>query len=148
MAATLHDILLAPDIQPKVIADSYTLVEEEVHDMSGISGAAVKVAYKTVSTFMPGHVRFMVESLMPRMLQELDPYWADFNEAGGSDFGDYLTKRSDEVSESLLAVTDERAAASDRPTIIRAYRSVRGGAAKHVKAALPRMGALVVKYAG
>jgi hypothetical protein len=101
-----------------------------------------------VSTFMPGHVRFMVASLMPRMIEELDPYWADFNAAGGSDFGDYLTKRADEVSESLLSVTDQRAAASDRPTIIKAYRGVRGGASKHVKAALPRLGELVVKYAG
>jgi hypothetical protein len=148
MAATLQETLLTPETQPKVVADGYTLVEAEVHDMSGISGAAVKVAYKTVSTFMPGHVRFMVESLMPRMIEELDPYWADFNAAGGSDFSDYLTKRSDEVSESLLSVTDERAAASGRPTIIKAYRSVRGGAAKHVKAALPRLGALVTKYAG
>jgi hypothetical protein len=148
MAATLHEVLLDPDIEPKVVADCYTLVEQEVHDMSGISGTAVKIAYKTVSAFMPGHVRFMVESLMPRMIEELDPYWADFNAAGGSDFGDYLTKRADEVSESLLSVTDQRAAGSDRPTIIKAYRSVRGGASKHVKAALPRLGELVVKYAG
>jgi hypothetical protein len=148
MAASLHEILLAPDTQPKVVADCYTLVEQEVHDMTGISGAAVKIAYKTVSTFKPGHVRFMVESLMPRMLDELDPYWADFTAVGGSDFGDYLTKRADEVCESLLSVTDERAAASGRPTIIRAYRSVRGSAARHVQAALPRLGELVVKYAG
>lgn len=148
MAATLHEILLRPDVQPRLAEDCNTLVEQEVHDMSGISGTAVKIAYKTVSTFMPGHVRFMVESLMPRMIEELDPYWADFNAAGGSDFGDYLTKRADEVSESLLSVTDQRAAASDRPTIIKAYRSVRGGASKHVQAALPRLGALVVKYAG
>ena len=147
MAATLHEVLLDPDIEPKVVVDCYTLVEQEVHDMSGISGTAVKIAYKTVSTFMPGHVRFMVASLMPRMIEELDPYWADFNAAGGSDFGDYLTKRADEVSESLLSVTDQRAAGSDRPTIIKAYRSVRGGASKHVKAALPRLGELVVKYA-
>jgi hypothetical protein len=52
------------------------------------------------------------------------------------------------VSESLLSVTAARAAASDRPTISKAYRSVRGNAAKHVTAALPAVGALVQKYAG
>ena len=52
------------------------------------------------------------------------------------------------MSDALLSVTDARAAASDRPTIIKAYRSVRGGAAKHVAAALPAVGALVQKYAG
>jgi hypothetical protein len=31
---------------------------------------------------------------------------------------------------------------------LKAYRTVRGGAAKHVAAALPAVGALVQKYAG
>jgi hypothetical protein len=148
MAATLREILLAPDTQPLVIVDCYALIEQEVAGMSGISGTAVKLAYKTVITFAPGHVRFMVESLLPHMVDKLQPFWADFNTSGGSEFGDYLAKRGEEVSEALLSVTDARAAASDRPTIIKAYKAVRGGAIKHVEAALPEVGNLVVKYAG
>jgi hypothetical protein len=147
MAATLAEILLAPDTRPQVLADCYTLVEQEVAGMSGISGTAVKLAYKTVITFAPGHVRFMVESLLPQMVDKLQPFWADFNNSGGSEFGDYLAKRGDEVSEALLSVTDARAAASDRPTIIKAYSSVRGSAVRHVEAALPQVGNLVLKYA-
>ena len=147
MAATLQEILLAPDNQPQVIADCYKLVEQEVASMSGISGTAIKVAYKTVIRFAPGHVRFMVESLLPQMVDNLQPFWADFNTSGGSDFGDYLTKRGEEVSDALLSVTDARAAASDRPTIIKAYSSVRGSAARHVEAALPQVGNLVTKHA-
>ena len=52
------------------------------------------------------------------------------------------------MSEALLSVTDARAAASERPTILKAYRTVRGGAAKHITAALPSLGALIQKYAG
>jgi hypothetical protein len=51
------------------------------------------------------------------------------------------------VSQSLLSVTDGMAAVSQRPAIIKAYRAVRGGAAKHIEAALPRLGTLVLKYA-
>jgi len=147
MAATLAEILLAPDTRPKVIADCFTLVEQQVSEMSGISGTAVKLAYKAVNAFLPGHVRYMVESLLPQLVDKLEPYWADFNASGAGDFGDYLVKRSDEVSESLLSVTDARAADSDRPTIIKAYRSVRGSAARHVEAALPHVGDMVLKYA-
>jgi hypothetical protein len=147
MAATLQEILLAPDARPQVLADCYALLEQEVASMSGISGTAVKLAYKTVITFAPGHVRFMVESLLPQMVDNLQPFWADFNTSGGSEFGDYLAKRGDEVSEALLSVTDARAAASDRPTIIKAYGSVRGSAVRHVEAALPQLGNLVLKYA-
>jgi hypothetical protein len=78
---------------------------------------------------------------------ELEPYWADFNASGASGFGDYLAKRGEEVSEALLSVTDAQAEHSERPTILKAYRAVRGGAAKHVMAALPNVGSLVQKYA-
>lgn len=147
MAATLQEILLAPDIRPKVIADCHTLIEEELAEKTGVSGAAVKLAYKTVKTFAPGYIRHMLESLLPEMVAKLEPFWADFAGSGGSEFGDYLAKRGKEVAEALLSVTDAHAAASRRPTIIKAYRSVRGGAAKHVEAALPRVGGLVLKYA-
>ncbi|MFI5067817.1 MAG: DUF6918 family protein, partial [Streptosporangiales bacterium] len=80
--------------------------------------------------------------------EKLDPFWADFHASGGAEFGDYLAKRGDEVSEALLSITDAWAAISERATIIKAYRAVRGGAGKHVEAALPRVGALVQKYAG
>jgi hypothetical protein len=113
-----------------------------------VSGTAVKLAYKTVNTFMPGHVRFMVGALLPDMVVKLDPFWAEFRTSGGSGFGDYLAKRGDEVAEALLTVTDARAVDSGRPTVIKAYRSVRGSAVKHVQAALPRVGDLVMKYAG
>jgi hypothetical protein len=147
MAATLQEILLSPDSRPKVTADCFALIEGEVSELSGISGAAVKLAYKTVNTFMPGHVRFMVESLLPEMVTRLEPYWTEFNTNGGSEFGDYLAKRGDEVAQNLLSVTDVRAAASGRPTIIKAYRTVRSSAARHVEAALPRVGEIVLKYA-
>ena len=147
MAATLAEILLRPDIQPQVIADCNLLIEQEVGEKSGISGTAVKLAYKTVNTFMPGHVYHMVGKLLPRMVGKLEPYWADFNTAGGSEFGDYLAKRADEVAEDLLSVTDEEAAASGRPTVVKAYSSVRNHATKHIQAALPRVGDLVLKYA-
>ena len=102
MAATLHEILLAPDVKPHVVADCNALIEQEVRDMSGISGTAVKLAYKTASTFAPGHVRKMVGTLLPGMADNLQPFWADFVASGSADFGDYLTKRGDEVAERLF----------------------------------------------
>ena len=146
-AATLQEILLAPDTQPKVIDDCCALIRQEVKTLSGISGTAVKVAYKTVNTFASGHVRYMVEQLLPKLVDQLQPHWADFHTSGGAVFGDYLAKHGEQVAEDLLSVTDARAEASDRPTIIKAYRSVRASAGKHIQSALPQVGELVGKYA-
>jgi hypothetical protein len=147
MAATLREILLAPDTQPKVIADCHMLIEQQVSEKSGVSGTAVKLAYKTVNVFLPGHIRYMAGCLLPELADKLQPYWADFNASGGCGFGDFLAKRGEDVAQDLLAVTDARAAASGRPTVIKAYGTVRGSAVKHVQAALPQVGDLVLKYA-
>jgi hypothetical protein len=147
MAATLAQTLLAPDTQPKVVDDCYALIQQQVSEMSGISGTAVKVAYKTATKFAPGYVRHMVEHLLPDMADRLEPYWADFGASGGAEFGDYLAKRSDEVADALLSVTDAHCAASNKAAIIKAYNAVRGNAARHVAAALPNVGALVQRYA-
>ena len=42
MPATLPEILLAPPTQPQVAADCQALIEQQVSDMSGISGTAIK----------------------------------------------------------------------------------------------------------
>jgi hypothetical protein len=150
MAATLSEMLLAPDTQPAVVADCLKLIQQEVSSKSGVSGTAVKLAYKTANTFAAGYLQSTMESLLPDLVTELEPYWADFiplAASGASGFGDYLVKRGDEVPEALLSVSDARAKMSNRPVIIKAYGTVRGGAAKHVAAALPNVGALVEKYA-
>lgn len=147
MAATLQEMLLAPDTKPQVTADCMKLIDQEVAAKSGVSGTAVKLAYKTASTLASGYLQSMVESLIPDMAGQLQPYWAGFAASGAADFGDYLAKRGDEVAEALLSVTDARAQTSTRPTILKAYRAVRGGASRHVIAALPNLGALIQKYA-
>ncbi|HSZ45936.1 MAG TPA: hypothetical protein VK823_11395 [Streptosporangiaceae bacterium] len=147
MPASLQETLLAPESRTLVADDCFALIERGIAGQSGISGTAVKLAYKTVNTFKPGHVRFMVDSLLPDMVDKLEPYWAGYRSDGGAEFGDYLAKNGAEVSQALLGVTDARAAASGRPVIVKAYGTVRGGAAKHIQAALPEVGEIVQKYA-
>ena len=146
--STLPETLLAPGTKPHVVADCQDLVEREVADMSGVTGTAVRLAYKTVRTFDAGHIPAMIETILPSVAEALQPYWANFTAefSGGGDFGGYLASRDDEVAEALLAITDSRQRASSRATIVKAYKTVRGSAVKHVKAALPALGALVQKY--
>jgi len=146
MAVTLQEMLLTPAVKPNVVADCQALVEQELSSKSGISATAIKVAYKAVTAFAPGYYQETVANMLPEMTDQLQPFWADFVASGGSEFGDYLAKRSDEVSEALLSVTDNMAGASERPAIVKAYKAVRGGASKNIAAALPNLGAMVQKY--
>lgn len=149
--STLPETLLALDIQPRFTDDCMDLVDHEVAEMSGVTGAAVKLAYRTVRTFDAGHIRLMLGRILPQVAVALQPYWAAFTEAGqadSGDFGGFLAAREDDVAEALLAITDERRQGSGRATIVKAYNTVRGTAIKPVKSALPALGALVQKYAG
>jgi hypothetical protein len=147
MAASLRDMLLAPEIQPQVVTDCQALVKQELSAKSGVSATAVKLAYKVVTTFAPGYYQSTLENMLPNLADQLEPFWADFNATGGSEFGDYLAKRGDEVAEDLLVVTDAMALGSERAAIVKAYKTVRGSAGKHIEAALPNLGSMVQKYA-
>lgn len=147
MYSSLPDILLTDGAQQQLTKDCQALVEQELATKSGLSATALKVAYKAVTAFAPGYYQSTVESMVPDLLQKLQPFWADFHTEGGGQFGDYLVKRGDEVSEAVLTVTDGMALGSERPTVAKAYNAVRGGAGKHIEAALPGVGALVEKYA-
>jgi uncharacterized protein DUF6918 len=148
--ATLHEMLLAPDIHPTVVADCEELVTNEVAEMSGVTGAAVKLAYHTVRRVDANHIHAMIETILPNAADALQPYWegfcAQFTPSSG-DFGAYLADRDEEVAEALLAITDRRRDNSNRPAIIKAYNTIRGRAIKQVKATLPALGALIQKYA-
>jgi hypothetical protein len=146
MTATLQELLLAPDVQPRVVADCQKLVEQEL-SAKGIAATPLKVAYKAVTAFAPGYYQQTIEAMLPHIVEALEPFWADFSASGGAGFGDYLAKRPTEVSEALLTVTDNMAAASERATVVKAYKAVRTGAGKNIEAALPNLGAMVQSYA-
>src|SRR3984885_9903657 len=148
--ATLQEMLLTPDTQPRVVADCEELVTNQVAELSGVTGAAIKLAYNTVRRFDSDHIHAMVETILPNVADALQPYWAQFSAEpapSSGDFGGYLAAREEEVAEALLAITDRRRDNSVRPTIVKAYNTIRGRAIKQVKAALPELGLLIQKYA-
>jgi hypothetical protein len=144
--ATLQE-MLNPEVAPQFVADCQALIDGEVDGKGGLSGTAVKAAYKVVTAFAPGYYTETLRAIAPDMANALEPFWADFLVSGTAEFGDYLAKHGDEVSEALLAVTDEMAATSGRATIVKAYKMVRGSAGKNIDAALPNLGAMIQKYA-
>ncbi len=144
--ATLQDLLLTPENSPRLTADTQALVDGEISS-KGITAAPLKGAYKVVTAFAPGYYQQVIEAMLPEMVHQLEPYWADFSTSGGADFGDYLAKRGPEVSEALLTVTDGMARNSGRAAVVKAYQMVRGGAGKNIETALPALGAMVQKYA-
>lgn len=146
MPATLAQMLLGPNTLPQVVSDCQALVDHEISSKSGVSATAVKMAYKAVTAFAPGYYQHALSAMLPGFTEQLEPYWHDFQYSGGANFGDYLAKRGEEVSESLLVVTDQLAGTSQKAAVVRAYKTVRSGASKNIETALPNLGDLIQRY--
>lgn len=143
MSTSLKAVLLDSTRRPEVVADLKQLVDDEVAD----KGIAVKSSYGLVKKVKPGIIGDAVDSLLDEFTDRLEPFYADFNAAGGGSLGDYFSGRSDEVSDALLGVTDARAEKSQRESIKKVYGKLRPQGKKNVEAALPRLGAVIEKHA-
>ncbi|MEU4251113.1 hypothetical protein AB0F15_27260 [Amycolatopsis sp. NPDC026612] len=147
MADTLKEILLDSGRRPAVVSDFETLVDAEVSDKGGVSGAVVKTGFAAVKKIKPGIIPSAVDTLLPDFASALEPFYGDYRAKGGNDFGAYLSSRSDEASDALLSVTDTRAEKSSRDSIKKVYGKLRPNGKKNVEEALPRLGQLIDKHA-
>jgi hypothetical protein len=144
---TLNDILLSPAKRPTVVAELNELVGQEVSDKSGVSGAAVKLGYATVTKLKPGVVPAAVDKMLPQFTTALEPFYNEYKATGGAGFGAFLAGRPEQAAEALLSVTDDRAEYSSSEALKKAYTKLRPNARKNVEEALPRLGTLIEKHA-
>ncbi|WP_028477095.1 hypothetical protein [Nocardia sp. CNY236] len=147
MVAALSESLLGDVKRPAFLADAVEVLDAEVSDKSGASGLAVKGGYAAVKKIGPSIVPDALESMAPKLVAQLEPFWQEYGASGSGRFADLLVARSDAVAEALLSVTDARAEASTRPALKKVYSSMRSAAKKNVIEALPRVGDLVEKHA-
>ena len=141
----LNEVLNDDATRTSIVEDVCALLDSEVGKQKGLSGVAVKTGYKMVQGVKPGFVRNVVQSLLPDFAAALEPYRKQAVEAG-LPVGDYFATHSAEVAESLLAVTDGRAASSNHGSVKGAYGKLRGSARKNVESAVPGLGRIVEKY--
>lgn len=144
---TLKDILCSPANRPNVVQDAARLVDSEVDSKGGLGGIAIKTAYKTVSKVKPGLVNEVVDSLLDRFVDRLQPFHDEWQAAGKKEsFDAFLTTRKNRVANALLGVTDERARTVHNSTLKKSYEMLRPQGEKHVEAAVPNLARMVMKY--
>lgn len=132
-----------------VIRDCVELVEREVRSKSGITGFAVKTAFTVVKALKPSIIDELVDALLDEFVGQLEPFFAEYQREGSTQpLERYLALRSDQVAESLLAVTDRRAERSTNRTLVSAYQKLRPKGKEHVVAAVPGVGRVLDRHVG
>ncbi|HET9959693.1 MAG TPA: hypothetical protein VFQ61_34610 [Polyangiaceae bacterium] len=144
--ASLSEQLGAGSKREAVIDDALKVLDEEVADKGGLSGMAIKGAYKLVQGVRPGFLRQVVNSLLGDFLLALDPVYQEAK-SKGRPAGAYLQENSGRVADALLVVTDRKAQRADSAVVKGAYDKLRPMAKKQVEAAAPRLARLLEKHA-
>jgi hypothetical protein len=136
-----------PARRAEIIQDCVLLLEAEVSKKTGMTGLAVKAAYRVFKAIKPGLAREAIDGLLDDFVDALDPLHDAHRQAGpqGS-FGAYLKARAPAAAEALLGVTDRRAAGSRHTTLVKLYRKLRPAALRNVEEAIPGLGELFDKY--
>jgi hypothetical protein len=142
---TLAELLMKVDRKP-LVADCTLLIDEEVAAKSGLGGIAIKGAYATCKAIKPGFIQAVVDGMLDEWIEALEPHYQSWQSTQKGSFGEFLSQRADDVAEDLLAVTDERAAATSHKTVAKLYDKLRPSAKRNVATAVPRLGVLLVKH--
>ncbi len=134
--------LTAPGSRPAVVADACTLIDQEVSRTSGLSGVAVRSAYRLLTGIRPGMVPSAVDGLLDPFADQLDRFYQE-HVTTGAPLVDILIAQRTSMAEALLSITDDRAERTSQATLRRAYQRVRGSARGYVEAAAPGIGELI-----
>jgi hypothetical protein len=144
--ANLKELVGGGDKRRAVIDDACRVLDQEVADKGGISGFAIRTAYKLVQGIKPGFVREVVDHLLDDFLGALDPVYQEAVQKKQAP-GPYLRQNSSRVADALLAVTDKRAERAQNAVVKKAYEKLRPAAKKHVEEAAPRLAQMLERHA-
>ena len=144
--ASLREKLKDPERRKSIVDDACQVLDQEVADKSGITGLAVKGAYKVVKGVKPGFIRETVDHLLDDFVAALEPIYEESVEKG-EPAARYLESNRSRMADALLAITDGRAVRAKNQSVKKLYEKLRPTAKKHVEAAAPRLGRLVERHA-
>lgn len=143
---TLRETLTSPQTKPAVVADLGGLIETEVSNLGGLTGVAVKAAYAAAKAKEPKIAQRAAGGYLGAFSDALDPFWTQFQGAGGGDFGAYLQDNSAAVTAALEKAMDAEAPSGGSQRAM--YDRFKGQGVKVLSGALPQLGALIQKHAG
>jgi hypothetical protein len=145
----LEEALSAPGKRQQLVQDCVALVDAEVESRGGISGLALKGAFKVAQAVRPGFVGDAVERFLPQFAARLDPLVAERDAGAPAEKMErYLAARADRVADALLSITDERAARATAGPLRSTYEKLRPSAKRYVADAAPRIGRLIDRHLG
>lgn len=131
-------------VRNEIAADCSQLIDRQVSAKSGLSGMALKAAYKVVKGIGADYIPGAISRLLPETCAALDPIWAEGVREG--DPVTYLSEHQDRTADTILSTTDHRIANNGNAIIKSSYKKLRKSVKGDVVAAVPELARILKKY--
>lgn len=136
----LSDVIQDKSVKASIVADCTLLVDQQVASKSGLSGVALKTAYRVVKGLGPTYVSGAIGRMLPPTFNALEPLWNEGLQAG--DPVEYLVQNRSRTAEIILSVSDARAKGA--PNVVAgAYGKLRNSVKGDVEAAVPALATII-----
>jgi hypothetical protein len=143
----LVEKLTAPESRRAVVDDGVALIQAEVDRKGGLSGLAIKGAFKVVQKVKQDFVPHVLDKLLPAFAAKLEPLVDERDrEAPGQPMEQFLSTRASATANALLSITDARIARADRGPVRATYEKLRPAAGRNVEEAAPAIGRLIDRH--
>ena len=81
--------------RPAIIQECTQMIEGEVSDKRGMTGIAVKGAFKMIKKFKPTIIPSALEDLIDDFAEKVDPFWQECQQAGESSEAFFVRRKVD-----------------------------------------------------
>ncbi|MDA0713376.1 MAG: hypothetical protein O2897_05270, partial [bacterium] len=124
------------------------IIKLQVNAKGGLSGIALKNAYKMLERIKPGAPRQATNLLLEDFAGQLQPYLNEFVKEQNimQNLPIFLTNKANLIAEDLLTITDKRAESSPSQMAAKIYKTLRPKAKEEVAAAMPALAIVIHKF--
>jgi hypothetical protein len=140
----LSDMLKDSSIKASIVEDCTRLMDQQVASKSGLSGMALKTAYKVVNGVGPSYIPGAVGRVLPEAFKALNPMWHEGLQAG--DPVGHLVNNRSQTADVILSVTDARVHKASG-VVAGAYKKLRKSVKGDVEEAVPGLAKIIGAHA-
>ncbi|MEO1636886.1 MAG: hypothetical protein AAFS04_17605, partial [Cyanobacteria bacterium J06631_9] len=133
-----------PALKRAIAQDCTQLIDRQVSAKGGLSGIALKGAYRVVKGIGANYVQGAVERLLPETGQALEPLWSEGVQKG--DPVAHLSAERDRAADLILQTTDRRIARAGNAVLSGVYNKLRKSVKPDVVAAVPELAQTLKKH--
>ena len=141
----LTDTIQDKSTYASMATDCTQLIDNQVSAKGGLSGVALKTAYRVIKGIGNDYIKGAVRRLLPETLSALNPMWAEGLQQG--DPVSYLSQHSDRTADVILSATDARIERNGSGVVEATYKQLRKSIKRDVVEAVPHLAEIIGKHA-